>query len=206
MADQETEDEQLRALKEWWSENGRSVIAGVVIGIATLVGWKSWNVYQEQQALQASEKYNVIRSSVIAQDIDGVIVKAEELKQDYKTTPYAALAAMLLAKAKAEKGETSDVVENLQWVIENGKQEAVTTIAKLRLARVFIANDNIDKAETLLNQNYPLAYTSLLEELRGDLYVAKGDIQAARSAYDSAINAAEQNDVEYLRMKRDNLG
>ena len=206
MADHETEDEQLRALKEWWNENGRSVIAGVVIGIASLVGWKSWNVYQEQQGLQASEKYNAIRSSVITQDIDAVIVQAEELKQDYKSTPYAALAAMLLAKAKAEKGELSDVIENLQWVIDNGKQEAVTTIARLRLARVFIANDNIDKAETLLNQNYPMAYTSLLEELRGDMYVAKGDIQAARNAYDSAINAAEQNDIEYLKMKRNNLG
>ncbi len=206
MADQETEDEQVRALKEWWSENGRSVIAGVVIGIGTLIGWKSWNVYHEQQALQASGKYNAIRSSIISQDLDGVIIQAEELKQDYKSTPYASLAAMILAKAKAEKGDTSDVIENLQWVIDNSKQESVATIAKLRLARVYLSDNKVDKAESLLNQNYPDAYISLLEELRGDMHVAKGDIQAARDAYESAINAAEQNDVEYLKMKRNNLG
>ncbi len=206
MADHETEDEQLRALKEWWSENGRSVIAGVVIGIGTLVGWKSWNVYHEQQALEASAKYNAMQSSVIAQNLDGVIVLAEELKEDFKSTPYASLAAMILAKAKAEKGETSEVIENLQWVIDNSKQESVATIAKLRLARVYISDDSIEKAEALLNQNYPDAYTSLLEELRGDMFAAKGDIQAARDAYESAINAAEQNEVDYLKMKRDNLG
>ena len=206
MADHETEDEQLRALKEWWSENGRSVIAGVVIGIGTLIGWKSWNVYQEQQALEASAKYNAIRSSALSQNLDGVIVLAEELKKDFKSTPYASLAAMILAKAKAEKGETSEVVNNLQWVIENSKQESVATIAKLRLARVYIADQDIEKAEALLNESYPVAYTSLLQELRGDMLSAKGEIQAAREAYDSAINAAEGNEVDYLKMKRDNLG
>ena len=38
MADYENEDEQLRAIKEWWNENGRSVVAGVVIGVAGLGG------------------------------------------------------------------------------------------------------------------------------------------------------------------------
>ncbi len=206
MADHETDDEQLRAIKEWWDENGRSVIAGVVIGVGTLIGWKGWNVYQEQQAIEASDRYNEIQGAILAQNIDSVVVQAEELKQNFTSTPYASWAALLLAKAKESEGETEEAVDNLQWVLKNSKQETVITLAKLRLARVHIANSDYTKAQALLDQQYPQAYISLLQELRGDLHAVRGEHQAARKAYDEAISAAETDDVEYLRMKRDNLG
>lgn len=206
MADHETDDEQLRAIKEWWKENGRSVIAGVVIGVGSLIGWKGWNVYQEQQAIEASDRYNQMRNGILSQRIDSVVVQAEKLKADYPSTPYASWGALLVAKAKESEGETVAAIENLQWVIENGKQDTVVTLAKLRLARVYIANSEYPKAQALLDQQYPLAYHSLLQELRGDLHAGRGENQAARKAYDEAISSSESGDVEYLKMKRDNLG
>ncbi|MDW3096406.1 MAG: tetratricopeptide repeat protein [Gammaproteobacteria bacterium] len=206
MADHETDDEQLRAIKEWWNENGRSVVAGVVIGVGTLIGWKGWNVYQEQQAIEASDRYNEMRSAILAQNLDSIVVQAEELKQNYSSTPYASWAALLLAKAKESNGETDETLDNLQWVIDNSKQETVIALAKLRLVRMHIANSNYPKAQALLDQEYPLAYNSLLQELRGDLHAVRGEHQAARKAYDEAISSAATDDVEYLIMKRDNLG
>jgi predicted negative regulator of RcsB-dependent stress response len=206
MADHETDDEQLRAIKEWWKENGRPVMAGVVIGVGTLIGWKGWNAYQEQQAIEASDRYNEMRNGILAQNIDSVVVQAEQLKTQYPSTPYASWGALLVAKAKESEGDTSEAIENLQWVIDNGKQDSVKTLAKLRLARVYIANSDYPKAQALLDQQYPLAYNSLLQELRGDLHVGRGDNKAAREAYDEAISTAESADVEYLKMKRDNLG
>ncbi len=206
MADHETDDEQLRAIKEWWKENGRSVVAGVVIGIGTLVAWKGWNVYQEQQAIEASDQFNEMRNGILAQRIDSVVAQAEKLKTDYSSTPYASWGALLVAKAKASEGDTVAAIENLQWVIDNGRQDTVIAIAKLRLARVYIAASEYPKAQALLDQTYPQAYYSLLQELRGDLYAERGDKQAARKAYDEAISSSESGDVEYLKMKRDNLG
>ena len=206
MADHETDDEQLRAIKEWWKENGRSVIAGVVIGVGSLIGWKGWNVYQEQQALEASDQYNEMRNSIVGQRIDSVVVQAEKLKADYPSTPYASWGALLVAKAKESEGDTAASIDNLKWVIDNGKQDTVKTLAKLRLARVYLATSEYPKAQAILDQQYPLAYNSLLQELRGDLHAARGDNQAARQAYDEAISSAESGDVEFLKMKRDNLG
>ena len=203
----ETEEEQIRAIKEWWKENGRSVIAGVVIGIGTLVAWKGWSVYQEQQAIEASDRYNAMRASIVSQNLESVLVQAEELKQNYSSTPYAAWGALLVAKAKEAKGETDATIKNLQWAIDNGKQETVVALAKLRLARVYVASSQYPKAQALLDQEFPKAYMSLLQELRGDLYAGRGDFQAAREAYDAAIASAEaEGDVEYLKIKRDNLG
>lgn len=206
MAEHETDDEQLRALKEWWKENGRSVIAGVVIGIGSLVAWKGWGAYQEQQALEASDRYNNIRSAMLAQNLDSVVIQAQELKDNYSSTPYASWGALLLAKAKEVKGDTAAAIENLQWVGENSKQETVKHLATLRLARVYISTSEFAKAESLLDQPFSEAYTSLRQELLGDLYAQRGNREKARQAYDAAIEAADAADIEFLKMKRDNLG
>ena len=206
MAEYETEEQQLKAIKDWWNENGRSVIAGVVIGVAGLVGWKGWNSYQEQQSLAASDRYQAMQSSILAQDLVTVVQQASELRDNYSSTPYASLGALILAKAKAEQGEPAAAVENLQWVIDNSKQDSLRAIAKLRLARMYIAQQDLDGAQDLIDQEYPQAYRSLWAEIRGDLLARRGDLAAARSAYDEAIAAAENEDVVYLQMKRDNLG
>ena len=206
MAQYETEEEQVKAIKDWWKENGRSVIAGVVIGVAGLVGWKGWDAYQEQQSLAASDRYQAMRTAILSQNLEAVIQQAGELKDNYSSTPYASLGALLLAKAHAIKGDQLATVENLQWVIDNGKQDSLQGLAKLRLARVYIAQDELDRAQSLVDQDYPLAYKSLLAEIRGDLLARQGNLAAARSAYDEAISSAGEEDVAYLRMKRDNLG
>ena len=37
-----TDDEQVERIKKWWADNGSSVIAGLVIGIGGLLGWRYW--------------------------------------------------------------------------------------------------------------------------------------------------------------------
>ena len=206
MADHGTDEQQIQAIKEWWNENGRSVIAGVVIGIGTLVAWKGWGTYQEQQAIEASDRYNNMRSSILSQDLDSVTVQAQELKDNYASTPYASWGALLLAKANEAKGDTLAAIENLEWTAKNAKQETVKNIAQLRLARVYIAEGEYAKAEEVLDQSFPDAYTSLYQELLGDLHARRGNLEQARQAYDAAINASNESDIEYLEMKRNNLG
>ena len=52
-----TEEEQVEAIKRWWSENGKGVIAAVVIGVLGSVGWQSWQDRQVSQAEAASGIY-----------------------------------------------------------------------------------------------------------------------------------------------------
>jgi predicted negative regulator of RcsB-dependent stress response len=206
VAEYETEEEQVKALKEWWNENGRSVIAGIVIGVAGLGGFKYWTNHQEQQALIASDLYSNIRNAIIAQDEATIIATATELKESYSNTPYAAHGALLLAKAKADKADNAAAIENLQWVIDNTKEDSIKVIAQLRLARMYIEDNALDNAEKLLDQDYPLAYQSLLMEVRGDLFVSRGDMSAARDAYQRAIETADENSINFLKMKSDHLG
>jgi predicted negative regulator of RcsB-dependent stress response len=204
MAENETEEQQIDALKEWWKQNGSAAVIGVVLGVGSLVGWKGWGAYQEQQYMMASDRYDVMQQSIVAQDIDAVVLQAKQLKQEFSATPYAALAGLMLAKVHAENVEYDKTIENLQWVIDNAKQDTIQSIAKLRLIRIHIVQNQLDQAQALLNHDYPLAYASLKEELRGDWHVSRGEFEEARAAYDSAIATAEESEISYLQMKRDN--
>ena len=204
MAENETEEQQIDALKEWWKQNGSAAVIGVVLGVGSLVGWKGWGAYQEQQYMMASDRYDVMQQSIVAQDIDAVMLQAKQLKQDFSATPYAALAGLMLAKVHAENVEYDKTIENLQWVIDNAKQDTIQSIAKLRLIRIHIVQNQLDQAQALLNHDYPLAYASLKEELRGDWHVSRGEFEEAHAAYDSAIATAEESEISYLQMKRDN--
>jgi predicted negative regulator of RcsB-dependent stress response len=44
-----TEEQQVEVIKSWWKENGTSVLAGTVIGLVGLFGWRYYNDYAAHQ-------------------------------------------------------------------------------------------------------------------------------------------------------------
>ena len=74
------------------------------------------------------------------------------------------------------------------------------------MARLMMATAQYDAAMSLVNAPYPESFTALFEELKGDLYVLRGEPELARTAYDKAILASEDNVSEFLKLKRDDLG
>ena len=44
------EEQELETLKKWWSENGKSLLAGLGIGLVAVAGWTSWQTWQRTQA------------------------------------------------------------------------------------------------------------------------------------------------------------
>lgn len=201
----DSDHEQVEALKTWWSENGTSVLVGVVLGIGGLVGWRAWVAYQENQARAASTYYAAMFEAAAASNEEAVLTNTQTLINEYASTPYAALAALELAKTRAGSDDLEAAAEQLRWAIDHARQDTIRDVAKIRLARVLVTQDKHDEALALLVEPLPAAYTGLAEEIRGDVYVAKGEIDKARAAYERAI-AGAGGDLEYLRMKRDDLG
>ena len=206
MAEYETEEEQVEALKAWWKKNGKAVIAGGVMGIASIFGWKYWGHQQDLQSLAGSDKFNEIRGAILLQDLEAIALQATDLKENYSESSYAPLGALMLAKVSVQNEDYSAAAENLKWVIANAEQEALVTIASLRLLRLLLMEGELVEAEALLEADYPQAYSSLIAELKGDLWLQKGDKQAAYDAYQEALQAADSSDVRFIQMKQDNLG
>ena len=133
-------------------------------------------------------------------------MQATDLKENYSESSYATLGALMLAKVSVQKEDYAAAAENLHWVVANSDQDALVTVASIRLARVLLVEGELAQVEALLNQDYPQAYSSLVAELKGDLWLQKGDKQAAYDAYQEALQSADSGDVRFIQMKQDNLG
>jgi predicted negative regulator of RcsB-dependent stress response len=207
MEEFENEDQQIEAIKKWWKENGASLLLGLGIGVGALLGWREYLAYQTDHSAEASDLYQAVQTQVAQNRLDDVhINKADMIRNEYSDTPYAALASMAQAKYEFEHGNIDSALMHLKWASENSTEPDVQHVANLRRARILIAQEKYDEAETILLAAHPAAFTAGYEELKGDLYVAKGEIGQARVAYDKAINAADGSASRWLRLKRQDLG
>lgn len=189
MVDYATEEEQVEALKRWWRENGKSIIAGVALGILALVGWRGWTWHQETQALEASALYNQVSARIQDGDRDQLVSAAEQLRDDYGSTTYATLGALAAARAAVDAGEPDAAAEWLRWAMENPGDAELGYLARGRLARVEAANGRVDEGLALLDVEPPAAWSGLYGEIRGDLLTQQGDREAAAKAYRTALDA-----------------
>jgi predicted negative regulator of RcsB-dependent stress response len=203
----ETEEQKIEALKKWWQENGKLVIAGIILGGALIAGWRFYHDYKIKHAEQASALYEtVLQTAEAGGDINAQQTRVNELMAEYTNTPYAALSALVLAKQHTRSGDNARAIQQLEWVIKNSSAVEIQNIARLRMARLMMATEQYDAAMSLVNTAYPESFTALFEELKGDLYVRRGETELARAAYDKAILASENNANEFLKLKRDDLG
>ncbi len=128
-----SEQEQVEAIKKWWQENGTSVIAGAVIGLGVIFGWKYYQGQQVEQAEAASALYEGIAASAVA-GAEDLAPAASELRQKYPDSPYSVLAAFASAKESIEANNLVAAAESLRWVVENSPQKELKHLAKWRLA------------------------------------------------------------------------
>jgi len=205
--DYETEEQQIEALKKWWKENGSMVIAGIAIGVIMIVGWRYYGNYQKTHAEYASQTYeSVVQTLSTTMDTTDAQAKVNELFSSYSDTPYASLSALMLAKKQLQKGEMQQAMQQLEWVINNAQQTELIHIARLRLARVMLASGQTDKALEIINIDYPSSFAALYEELKGDIYVSRKELDQARVAYDKAILNSGIQPSKWLKLKRNDLG
>lgn len=206
MSEYETEEQQLAALKKWWKENGTSIIIGLFIGTAVLFGWRYYDEQSYSHSVQASDLYMKVYVATVNNTVnDEIIDISNTLINEYSDTPYAALSALSLAKTDYEKGDVDSATTQLELAIKHANDETVKQIANLRLANVYLDQNKQDEALMLLSEPHDSAFDAHYEELKGDIYHAKGDNEKAGIAYDKAISLLDGAAGKWLLLKRKNL-
>ncbi len=202
----ETEEQQIEALKRWWNENGTSLIIGLALGLAAIFAGRYYLNMKKHNSEAAGDLYYQVAAQVNQKHEEAAIEASDKLFTDYKSTPYASLASLLMARYEYEQSKTDEAVKQLNRVIKDSEQPELQNIARLRLARIQIASKKYDAAESLLAAKHAPAFNAAFEELSGDVYVAKNEIDKARAAYDKAIEDSAGNASQLLHLKRQDLG
>lgn len=208
MANDYDEDQQIEQIKRWWSENWKSLVAGLVIGLGGIFGWQGYQHHQKTQAAQASQMFEDMKNFLKEQKLDEANAAADQLVKEYAGTPYAVSAALKMAQQDVEHDKLDDAAKRLQWVMDNSKDAGMVPLARLRLAKVRWQQQKPDDALKLLDADQG-HYVALFDELRGDIKLSQGDRTAARAAYEKALqegaNPAAPEQQSGLQHKLDDL-
>lgn len=218
-----TEEQQIEAIKKWWKTNGNSVLIGIALAIAAVLGWQTWSQNKEANAEAAAVLYSqlveaatgvqqkrmVNDSKALEEQLATMSHVSDQLKTDFTDSEYAVFSALMMAKEMMFNNEHDKAIEQLTWARDNSQSEGVKLIANLRLARVLADKGEHDKALAQLDTVVPGAQADSYEEVRGDIYLAMGETDKAREAYKKAMDlSATQNKGQarpILKIKHDNL-
>jgi len=204
VADHQTEEQQVEAIKTFWNDNGNAIIAGLVIGFASFIGYGYYKENKYQEEINTSESYqNVVE--LAGKDDKAYREAGEKFINENGESSYSALAALALAKDAASHQDWTETEKFLKQAIEKSTDNGIKAIATVRLARVQTQLEQYDNALATVAQELPVSFKATVEEIKGDAYLKQGKTDLARAAYQSAIDASEENVSQALQMKLNDL-
>ncbi|MBI5041083.1 MAG: tetratricopeptide repeat protein [Gammaproteobacteria bacterium] len=183
-----TDEEQAEALKRWLRDNGISLVTGIMLGLAVLFGVKSWSEYGVRSHEAASNLYLQFQAAS-GKGLDAAIKEYDVLIKDFSGSEYAVLASLHMAKLQVDKGDAKAARAHLQWALDHAQGEGLKHTARLRLARMLLADGEVDAADKLIAGISDPSFTALYEELHGDIAEARGKFAEAHAAYERALAA-----------------
>ena len=202
------EQEQIAKIKAWWGQYGTMVLIVVIACLATVLAVQGWRYYQVQQAASASALYQQMEQAGLANDHKRVRDIAAEITGKYGGTAYGAMAALAAARASVAIGEVEGAKTQLKWLIEKAGEDEFRDLARLRLAMLLLDEKNFPEALALVENKPPEAFAGLYADLKGDILVAQGQRDAARAAYQVALDKSDARSGyrAIIQAKMDALG
>ena len=212
MAELRTDEEQVEAIKQWWKNNGNSLLIGIGAALAIVFGWQAWQNQQAQQRTEAASQFVTLMNAFGTEDetsADTVAFVAKNLRDDHADSAYAVYANLMLARVQLmQNSDVEGAVESLQWALDKAAQtQPLALVVRSRLAQAQMALEDYDAAlATIDGAKNSDAFGAMFAELRGDILLAKGNQDGAREAYLAARAQGEENRSGVLQLKLADLG
>ncbi len=182
-----SEKEQLEEIRAWWSENGRFVITGVVLGVAIIFGWNQWRSSIQTSRIEASNLFEEVMSAVGDGDTDIAEAAAGNIYDNYDQTVYPDQTRLAMARLYMDKGRDQDAADVLRGLIVMGDENAIQLVGRLRLAKVLLYQNKPDEVVELLKDRSESGFSARYSEVLGDAYAAQGNFAEAQTAYLAAL-------------------
>ena len=198
------EQEQLDDLKHFWKQYGNLITWTLILTLSAFAAWYGWQARQRDQAMKAGAMYDELERAADKGDAALASQIFNELKDRYPSTAFAEQAGVLAARVQfdksGDKGNADNARAALTWVADHAIEPEYKTIARLRLAGVLMDTKQYDEALKQLDAaKGDKNFTALVDDRRGDVLLAQGKKDEARTAYQAAWKAMEPS-VGYRRL------
>jgi predicted negative regulator of RcsB-dependent stress response len=193
--------EQADLVKAFWNNYGRWFSIAILIGLLVGFGWRWYNNHEQKQQMSASVLYSNLLQKTLAsggeKPVDVAIM--QQLKNDYPSSSYHMLAEMYLAGQDVSEGALQHAEKVLREAVHSGANSALIDLAKVRLARVFLAQLKPKEALQALgtpSENASNFMRMLFEIEQSKAYLALGVKAKAQQLIDSVQAQAKSAEIE----------
>jgi predicted negative regulator of RcsB-dependent stress response len=199
-----TENEQVDAVRRFFTENGKALAIGVVLGIAALGGWRYWQSHENTALTEASASFQQATTALTDNKANGVS-NLEKFAQN-NSNSYGVFAALQLADHFVQAKDFTNAEKQLNQASQLTKDQNLLSLVDYRLARIQLQENKLDDALKTLDNVKGDGWMAMQQEVRGDVLLAKGDTKGARDAYSKGLDSKPSQTLQtMLRMKLNNL-
>ncbi|OTG76117.1 hypothetical protein B9T26_03200 [Acinetobacter sp. ANC 4169] len=209
-----SDEEQLDNLKSFTKKYGSAMISGILIALIAFFGWEYWqkkNLAESQK--QTAKVQQLMDDAKSAQSdsnaFNALSATADKIVKEAPDSVQAIQTQLLMAKLAYDKADYAHAERALKKV-ENSKLDdaGLVQVVKLRLAYAQLAQKKYDDAIKTLAAVTDPAFKATADEARGDVYVAKNDIENAKKSYMSAWDALleRKQERQILQIKLESVG
>lgn len=203
-----TDQQRAEQIRLWLRHNGWYLLAGLVLGLGGLFGWRQWQSYQGTQAEAASAVYQELLGAIRVDRTARAEELAAQMAKEHAGTPYLDQALLAMARMKMERSQPDEALAYLRRVADGSGSEEIRHIARLRAGRVLAEQQKYDDAIAELKVPADSAFAARYHEVRGDVYQAMGKFGESRDEYQKALENGEPGviDQALVQAKLDDLG
>ena len=199
-----TEEQQFEEAKNWFKENSTPILLAIFVFATASFGWNFWKSHQAESAIQASISYQATMEAYEQDPVKNQPLVAKFL-EEAKGTNYAIFMQLEEAKNAVVKGDFAAAKSQLQAALNEVKDPSLQSIIRFRLAAVDFQLKEFDSALVNLEQIKDQAWDARKQLFIADLLSAKGDKEAAKSAYEQIKAKMSGQERELIELKINNL-
>ena len=201
------EQQQVEQFKQSLREYGPAILIGIGLAAVFLFGYQHLVKMRERAYDHASFRYEQLLDDLAANKTEAANAAANYLIKRYPSSDYAKLAELLLVHRDVSENKLADASTRLNDVADHGHTPAVKEIARLRLARVQIEQNQANDALKTLSSVDAKEYLPVISAVRGDAYAKLHQNNEARQSYQQALAGIPEDAILHslVAVKLNNL-
>ncbi|MFP3013429.1 MAG: YfgM family protein [Arsenophonus sp. NC-QC1-MAG3] len=183
-----TENEQIDAIKCFFINNAKALVIWLVVGVSAIITWNYWQSYQTNNLQKSAQIFEQI-SSQLQTGSKQALTSGKQFANETNNI-YGVLINIELAKIAVEKSDIIGAEKALLNALDKAKLDDLKDLINIRLARVQLDLNKTDQALITLTQVHNKGWSMIVEDIRGNVLLKKGDIAGARAAYSKGIESS----------------
>jgi len=183
----DNDEQQSEHFKNFYNLYKFKIFSAIAVFLVAFFAYQYLESVNQSNDEEASQLFQDVLVSKIG-DIDEIKLKVGELQNDFSNSPYAARASIYYSKLLVETGDYTAAAKELIWASGEDIEPSIQSMANYLLGNLYLVEKKLDEALEVANKIITDGYIGLANDLKGDIYLAKGDKENAIKSYELALN------------------